>query len=416
MSHPPAPLRTLVERFDRSEYDSPARRSRVRLTVSGRGAWDALVDRDGARLVSASRRAEPDAVIEGEEGAWRRLAADLASGMSAFRAGRLIVRRNLHLGISFLVATSASREPARLRFVPVRTARGTVSTMQAGVGDPVVLLHGLGGTKASFLPTLADLATAHRLIAIDLPGFGESDKPLGAPYDPSFFARWMVALLDALGLERAHLVGNSLGGRVALEVGLAHPDRVDRIALLAPSLAWLRTRRWAPWLRLVRPELGAFQLTPRGVVDPLVRRLVPGAATGWTAAGVDEFLRSFLTPRGRAAFYAAARNVYIEEPHGPRGLWTRLEELERPALFVWGRRDQLVPIAFQRHVRAALPDAQHLELDCGHVPQVELPRKTHAALAEFFAGRAVASGGHAQRAREARVSRRRAAGGSSHRR
>jgi pimeloyl-ACP methyl ester carboxylesterase len=64
--------------------------------------------------------------------------------------------------------------------------------------------------------------------------------------------------------------------------------------------------------------------------------------------------------------------------------WTRLQALQRDALFVWGRRDKLVPIAFARHVADALPHAQHLELDCGHVPQVERPRQTHAAVASFL--------------------------------
>ena len=75
----------------------------------------------------------------------------------------------------------------------------------------------------------------------------------------------------------------------------------------------------------------------------------------------------------------------MEEPHGPDGLWTRLPELQPPALFVWGRRDMLVPIAFAGHVRRALPGSRHLELDGGHVPQLEDPKRTHAALAKFLA-------------------------------
>jgi pimeloyl-ACP methyl ester carboxylesterase len=176
-----------------------------------------------------------------------------------------------------------------------------------------------------------------------------------------------------------------MGGRVALEVGLRHPERVGRLGLLAPSLAWLRGRPWAPLLRLVPPQLGLLQPTPRSVVEAVVRRVVPGAQDGWTAAGVDEFLRSYLTPRGRAAFYAAARGIYLEEPHGRDGFWTRLPGLEPPALFVWGRHDRLVPLAFADHVRRALPDAEHLELNCGHVPQLERPRATHDALRRFLA-------------------------------
>jgi pimeloyl-ACP methyl ester carboxylesterase len=137
-------------------------------------------------------------------------------------------------------------------------------------------------------------------------------------------------------------------------------------------------------VRVLRPELGLLQMAPRPVVERMMRRLVPAASDGWTAAGVDEFLRAYLTPRGRAAFYAAARNIYLDEPHGPEGLWSRLEGLAPDALFVWGKRDALVPIAFMRHVERALPAARHVELDCGHVPQLERPRETHTAMRDFL--------------------------------
>jgi len=190
--------------------------------------------------------------------------------------------------------------------------------------------------------------------------------------------------MDALRVDRAHLLGNSLGGRIALEMALRHPGRVGRLGLLAPSLAWRRARPWVPLLRLTRPELGLVQLAPRAVVETIVHMLIPGADHGWTAAGVDEFLRAYMTPAGRAAFYAAARQIYLDEPHGADGFWSRLGTLEPEALFVWGRRDKLVPIAFARHVADALPRARQLELDCGHVPQVERPAQTHDALAAFL--------------------------------
>ena len=115
-----------------------------------------------------------------------------------------------------------------------------------------------------------------------------------------------------------------------------------------------------------------------------MHRLIPGADDGWTAAGVDEFLRAFHTPAGKSAFYAAARHIYLEAPNGSDGFWPRLGELQADALFIWGRSDRLVPIAFARHVAEALPAARHLELDCGHVPQVERPRETHAAIRAFL--------------------------------
>ena len=323
-------------------------------------------------------------MLTADAGTWRRVATDLRAGMDAYQSGRLSVRRNLHVGVGFLAATSGADEPGRLRFRTVATSGMQLSILEAGTGPPALALHGLGGTKGSFLPTVAGLADRFRVIAMDLPGFGDSDKPIGAAYDARYFAGAAVDLLDALELDRVHLIGNSLGGRVALEIALRHPSRAGRLGLLAPSLAWRRQRPWLPLLRLTRPELGLVQLAPRPVVEGIVHRLIPGADEGWTAAGVDEFLRAYLTPSGRAAFYAAARQIYLEQPHGEVGFWPRLQTLQADALFVWGRDDRLVPIAFARHVAEALPHARHLVLDCGHVPQVERPRQTHAALAAFL--------------------------------
>jgi pimeloyl-ACP methyl ester carboxylesterase len=377
----PDSIRTLVGRYDPAVFDARARRTRIRLATTDY-AWDAVVTDGAASLAPPEGR--PDAVLTAEAETWRQIAADVRSGMDAFRSGRLSVRRNLHVGVGFLTATSGATEPGRLRFRSVATSGARLSILEAGTGSPVLALHGLGATKGSFLPTVAALARSFRVIAIDLPGFGDSDKPIGAAYDARFFAAAGIDLLDALALDRVHLIGNSLGGRVALEIALRHPDRVGRLALLAPSLAWRRDRPWLPLLRLTRPELGLVQLAPRPVVEAIVHRLIPGADEGWTAAGVDEFLRAYLTPTGRAAFYAAARQIYLEEPHGEEGFWPRLRTLQADALFVWGRRDRLVPIAFARHVADVLPSARHLELDCGHVPQVERPKETHAALAAFL--------------------------------
>jgi pimeloyl-ACP methyl ester carboxylesterase len=380
---PPAALRTLAERYDPEVFD-PQRDVRVRLETRGGQAWDACIA-NGALALRPAADERPDATLTADAATWRTIATDVRGGMAAFHAGRLRMRHDLHLGVGVLAATSAATEAGRLRFAMVDTRRGRLSTLEAGTGDPVIAIHGLGATKASLLPTVAGLAPSFRVIAVDLPGFGDSDKPLGAPYDARFFARSIIALLDALELDRAHLVGNSLGGRVALEVALHAPSRARRLGLLAPSMAWRKERPWASLLRLVPPELGALQPAPRAVIEAIVDRTVLGGAEGWAAAGIDEFMRSYLTRRGRAAFYAAARQIYLEEPDGEDGFWTRLKTLQPPALWIWGRKDTLVPLAFARHVTAALPRAEHLELDCGHVPQLERPRETHAALQRFFA-------------------------------
>jgi pimeloyl-ACP methyl ester carboxylesterase len=382
-SAPPATLEALLERYEPDAIDVPGGRARIQLGVTGQGAWDAEIIRDQVRLRGAS--SEPDAELTADADTWRRIASDVRGGMKAFRAGKLQIRRSIHLGVGFLAATSALEEMGRLRFDRVPTRAGEVSTVSAGTGDPVICVHGLGATKASFLPTMNALADSYRVVALDLPGFGESDKPIGAPYNAAWFAKTVLSLLDELELERAHLIGNSMGGRVAIEAGMIGPDRVEKLALLSPALAWLSNRRWAPLLRVVRPELGLVQLAPKQITESIVRRIIPGAQKGWAAVGVDEFLRAYYTPRGRAAFYAAARNIYLDEPHGEDGFWTRLAELAPDSLFVWGKKDPLVPIAFMRHVQEVLPEARHLELDGGHVPQLEAPERTHKAILDFFA-------------------------------
>ena len=326
-------LERLVARFDPSVFD--VGRSLVRLRIQARdapkdvaGETYAVVIEDGTARLTTDRGGA-DAILTADAHTWNEIADDVRGGMTAFRKGRLKIRRDLHLGVGFLAATSQATGPGRLRVRSVETAIGSLSTVEAGSGDPVIMLHGLGATKASFLPTLGALAPSHRAIAVDLPGFGDSDKPLWAAYDPRFFANAVVALLDALELDRAHIVGNSMGGRIALELGLDHSDRVGRLVLLAPSMPWLKARPWAPYLRFVPTQLGVFQPAPRAVVERIVKQFVPGSDTEWTAAGIDEFMRSYLTPLGRAAFYAAARNIYLEEPRGSRGLWTRLPELNQ---------------------------------------------------------------------------------------
>ncbi len=380
-------LATLVERFERDVMDVPGGSAVVRLECDGT-AWDARITSRGCKLEAAGNADGADALISADEATWRELADDVGAGMVAFRGGRLGVRRNLHIGVGFLAATSGATEAGRLRFARTKTGHHDLAYLEAGedrTTRPLVCIHGLGGTKASFLTTVRALSPeGRRVIALDLPGFGDSHKPLDGRYNARWFAGAVRELLDELEIERADLAGNSMGGRVAIELGLIEPDRVGRLALLSPALAWLRDRGWRWLLSAPLPHLGLIQPTPRWAIEPIVRLVVPGARDGWTAAGVDEFLRAYLTRRGRVAFYESARNIYMDEPHGDDGFWLRLASLTPEALFFWGVHDELVPVSFSKHVESVLPAARHVVQNCGHVPQMELPEATHSAMAEFL--------------------------------
>jgi pimeloyl-ACP methyl ester carboxylesterase len=252
-----------------------------------------------------------------------------------------------------------------------------------------VLVHGLGAAKSSFFDCAAYLAdSGYRVHAIDLPGFGGSSKPTLAPYSATWFAETVLGVMDTLEIESAHLAGNSMGGRVVLEVGLGAPERVRSIAALCPAVAFVK-RDFHPLVRLLRPELGLLpHKLRRGVVERQLWSMFCDPDALDPSVGdivVDEFQRIFGSPGGRVAFYASARNIYLDRPFGRGGFYSRLAELEPPALFVWGTHDRLIPPGFRRHVADALPRAEQIVLqDCGHVPQVERAEQTAGLLRRLF--------------------------------
>ena len=345
---------------------------------------------DGRLTVGIGGTDRPDAVISSDSRTLIDVNSGVTTGAEAFLAGRVTVRGNLGLALRLesMFEPLVPRPPHAPTDRTVVAGGLPVSLLEAGTGDPVLLLHGLGATKASFLPTLFALAKRHRVIAPDLLGHGDTAKPRGR-YDAPTFARFMLDLMDGLGIERAHLIGNSMGGRISLEVAMRSPDRVRSVTLLCPAVAFIKRREFVPLVRLLRPELG---FVPHRLPHRLVVRSVRAMFArperlpmSWYEAGADEFLRVFRNPHGRAALYASMRNIYLDEPAGERGFWIRLERMETPAMFLWGDRDRLVPAAFSRHVERVLPEATSVVIpDCGHVPQFEHPDRTHGLIKRFL--------------------------------
>jgi pimeloyl-ACP methyl ester carboxylesterase/putative sterol carrier protein len=360
---------------------------------AGHSHWTVELDRGRGRVRRGAART-PTLVVRGTPEVLAEVISGQASGVNAFLEGRITVRGDL--GLSLQMDGMFDHGLARPDSHPVArevTAMGVrTSYLEAGPPDapPVLMLHGLGATNASLLPCLADLATDHRVIAPDLPGFGQTAAPR-ASYSPAWYAAWVEAFQRAVGMRRAVVLGNSLGGRIALEAGLVHPRSVRALVLLTPSPAFRRLRALVPAVRLLRPELGALPVPlPQRLVVDAVRAMFSDPdrlPQAWYDAAADECVRVFRSPAHRVAFWSVARQIFIEEAHGRHGFWDRLPSLEPPALFVWGDRDRLVPSSFSRHVAAALPDAGSIVLeDCGHVPQFEHPLETMAIVRGFLAG------------------------------
>jgi pimeloyl-ACP methyl ester carboxylesterase len=382
-------FRTLPERY-LGASDGFGASYRIRLGDLGR-VYEVRVDPHTARVCNGTTRRRPDVTIATDADTWLALREGSLTGLDAFRSRRLAVRGNLDLAIAFegLFRLPNGRPPlVGIHDVSVGRHRVSTLTMGRSGADPVLLLHGLGGTRASMFDTAAELAGRYRVHAVDLPGFGSSSKPARGGYDARWFADILLRLMDELEIGCAHVVGNSMGGRIAIEMGLLAPGRTRSLGLLCPAVAWVK-RALHPVVRLLRPELGFL---PHSFTRPLV------AATFWElfydrdaldpAIGdviVDEFRRIYQTPAARYAFLSSARNIYLERPVGRGGFYPRLADLEPPALFVWGSHDRLVPAAFGRHVARWLPGAEQVTLaECGHLPQVERPAECHALLKAFF--------------------------------
>jgi pimeloyl-ACP methyl ester carboxylesterase len=140
---------------------------------------------------------------------------------------------------------------------------------------------------------------------------------------------------------------------------------------------------------MLRPELGFLP-------TPLPRARLRGGLADlfadpdciqptWYDAAIDDFMATWKSPRARMAFFASIRNIYLDEPDGDAGFWSRLSRLEPPALYIYGRRDVLITSHFGKKVSKHLPGAEvQVWNDCGHVPQIEFPDRTATEIMRFF--------------------------------
>ena len=369
----------------------PARASVVTLEAADAGAWSVQIGTTTMRLLP-QQQTDPDCTIRASESVLRKVVSGHQSGLGAFLEGRLTVRGDLHLALGLDgIFLERQERPAHWPRSKQVTHNG-VTTAYLEAGDPqrptVVMLHGLGATNASLLPLIWDIAEDFHVIAPDLIGFGASSKPRQR-YTARAFQRWCESFLDSLQLSKAHFVGNSLGGRVSLEMALVDPGRVESLSLLCPSPAFRKMRQLAPVVRLIRPELFAIGMptTHRMVVEG-IRAMFSSPdrlPRPWYDAAADEFIRVARSPAARIALGSALREIYLEQPDGDKGFYTRLSHLEVPALFIWGDRDRLVPSGFSRHISEVLPRSTCVVMeDSGHVPQFEHRERTTALVREML--------------------------------
>lgn len=270
------------------------------------------------------------------------------------------------------------------RLVPVDGR--AVNLVELGSGPPLLFVHGLGGCWQNWLENLPDLARDHRVIALDLPGFGASEMPR-EPISIAGYARTLDGVCDALAVDAAAIVGNSMGGFIAAELAIASPQRAERLVLVSAAglhIAELRLdraldrlgraeRAFALYGGYVAARSAAFARRTR------LRRLVFAGVAAHPDRLPWPLVAEQVAGAGRPGFMPALRAM------AGYPLRDRLSQIACPTLIVWGERDRLVPVRDATTFQRLIPGARKLVYpDTGHLPMLERPARFNADLRAFM--------------------------------
>jgi len=253
-----------------------------------------------------------------------------------------------------------------------------------GEGPPVLFIHGLSGCWQNWLENMPHFAAhGHRVVAIDLPGAGESEMPV-EKITIAGYGRTVDALMDVLGLDAACIVGNSMGGFIGAEVAIAHPQRVERLVLVSAAGLTIENQRNEPLLALLRMTEGiATRLaaqTDLPVRRKRVRRIALAAVFAHPSRLSTELV--YEVTRGSAKpHFVPALDALTSYP-----IRARLPEIECPTLIVWGDRDRLVPVGDAHEFEQLISGSRKVIFeDTGHLAMVERPVAFNALLERFLA-------------------------------
>jgi len=254
---------------------------------------------------------------------------------------------------------------------------------EAGFGPPVLLIHGFPTSSHLWRNVIPELAKTHRAIAIDLPGYGLSDKPLDVTYDFAFFENVLEGFLDALGIGDTALPVHDLGGPIGLFWAVRHPERVQQLVILN-TLVYPETS-WAVKLFLMAlrtPGVRDYLVSPKGLV----------ASMKFGVVHKDRLTREVLTPYTAPFQEAPARKALIKAGSGLsiKGLAEiaqKLPTLEAPVRIIYGENDRALPDVAKtmQRVKQDLPGAEVTSLPkCGHFLQEDEPERVGQLMAEFL--------------------------------
>jgi pimeloyl-ACP methyl ester carboxylesterase len=274
---------------------------------------------------------------------------------------------------------------SRLHQVVVRGTRVNYVDIgeSANAEPPVVFVHGLGGCWQNWLENLPRVAQERRAIAMDLPGFGSSEMPRDE-ITISGYARTVVELLREIGIEGpVTVVGNSMGGFIAAEMGIRHADDVDRIALVSAAGISITNLRRRPVLTAARTAAALTNFfiarAEPMVKRPKLRHAMLGYVLRHPTRIKPDLAYQIMHGSGSEGFLPALGALTDYD------FRDRLPDITAPTLLVWGSDDNLVPVKDADEFERLIPNARKVVLeDTGHVPMIERPQTFNDLLVEFL--------------------------------
>lgn len=277
--------------------------------------------------------------------------------------------------LSFTSAVAAAQQPASSQVGKEATVYGMkIHYVEAGSGAAVVLLHGLGGSAQNWAFNTDVLAQKFRVIVPDQLGFGRSDKPY-TNYRVGTYVDFLDRFLKELKIERASLVGNSLGGWIAAAYTIAHPEKVERLVLVDAA-------GFAPPPDFDMNSLAGLNPSTREGMKQLASLVFYNKQLFTSDAAID----LLLTQRLAAGDGYTIRSLNESIARREDMLDNRLSAIKQPTLLIWGRADGLTPLAeYGERFKKEIKGSQLLVFEqCGHVPQVEKAADFNAAVLKFL--------------------------------
>lgn len=251
-------------------------------------------------------------------------------------------------------------------------------------GSPIVLIHGIGAYVESWLSSFTSLVSEHRVYAMDLLGQGRTDKPLNTSYKIRDFAQFVMDFMAVLKIERAHVVGSSLGGAIGTRLALMFPEAVDKLVLVASSGLG---KKISPTLRIwAIPLLGEFLNRPSLAGGERYLKALVYDPTVITREIIELNYQMSLLPGTQKAFLKIVRtniNPLFGQNHG--ATTRELGTITSPTLVIWGQQDPTVPISHADIAAKSFTDIRVQVIEnCGHMPMVEHMQAFNDLLVDFL--------------------------------